>query len=195
MKKRPMTPYQRPIENVNTSCAFTGHRPSKLPWKSDETSTLFYRYRRTLETEVATLAEKGVVNYFSGMAEGTDLVCAEVVLFLRETNPAIKLHCAVPFIGHEEKWSTFSRERYQEILSKADSIIYVNRNYTPNCYLARNRFMVDYSSVLLATYDGSSRSGTGMTVRYARKLGRELFVIHPKSLGVTHEIQDCKDDN
>ena len=48
---------------------------------------------------------------------------------------------------------------------------------------------MDYSSVLLAVYNGSTRSGTGMTVRYARKLGRDIYVIDPASLQVTHEKQ------
>ena len=43
----------------------------------------------------------------------------------------------------------------------------------------RNYYLVDHSSILLAVYNGSHRSGTGMTVRYAQKLGREIIVIDP----------------
>ena len=106
------------------ACAFTGHRPSKLPWKDDETSPLFLRFRETVEAKVDALAKSGVVNFFSGMAEGADLECAEIVLALRENNPAIKLHCAVPFIRQAEKWTASSREKYDAILSQADSVIY-----------------------------------------------------------------------
>ena len=171
------------------ACAFTGHRPSKLPWKDDETSPLFLRFRETVEAKVDALAKSGVVNFLSGMAEGADLECAEIVLALREKNPAIKLHCAVPFIRQAEKWTASSRERYGAILSQADSVIYVSRDYTPNCYRERNRLMVDFSAMLIAVYNGNARSGTGMTVRYARKLGREIFVIDPTLLQVAHEKQ------
>lgn len=171
------------------ACAFTGHRPSKLPWKDDETAPHFLRFRETLEAKVDDLAQRGIVNFFDGMAEGTDLICAEIVLALREKNPAIKLHCALPFIRQAENWTASSRERYGAILSQADSVIYVSRSYTPNCYRDRNRFLVDFSATLIAVYNGSARSGTGMTVRYARKLGRDIFVIDPVSLEVTHEKQ------
>ena len=53
--------------------------------------------------------------------------------------------------------------------------------------LERNRFLVSYASVVLAVYNGERRGGTAATVRYARKLGRELFTIDPTELTVTHE--------
>ena len=169
------------------SCAFTGHRPSKLPWRYDETSPQFLAFRAALETRITALSETGTVHFLSGMAEGTDLVCAEIVLSLRQKNPAVKLHCILPFVEQANHWSAFSRERYQAILSQADSVIYVSRTYTRNCYLDRNHFLVDYSNVLLAVYNGMPRSGTGMTVRYARKLGRELWIMDPASLLFQHE--------
>ena len=53
--------------------------------------------------------------------------------------------------------------------------------------LERNRFMVEHASTLLAVYNGVRRSGTGATVNYARKMGREIIVIDPITLHVTHE--------
>ena len=51
----------------------------------------------------------------------------------------------------------------------------------------RNHRLVESSSLLLAVYSGARRSGTGATVNYARKLGREIIVIDPTTLHVTHE--------
>ena len=110
------------------ACAFTGHRPSKLPWGNDEASPQFLAFRATIETQITALTERGTANFLSGMAEGADLVCAEIVLSLRQKNPAIKLHCILPFVGQANKWSAFSRERYQAALSQADSVIYVSRS-------------------------------------------------------------------
>ena len=53
--------------------------------------------------------------------------------------------------------------------------------------LERNRYMVDHSSILLAVYNETYRSGTGMTVRYAQKLGREVIIIDPLSRHITHK--------
>ena len=53
--------------------------------------------------------------------------------------------------------------------------------------LERDRFLVSYVSVVLSVYNGEKRGGTAATVRYARKLGRDLIVIDPATLAVTHE--------
>ena len=63
----------------------------------------------------------------------------------------------------------------------------MNREYTSDCMLARNRYLVEHSSVLLAVYNGTYRSGTGMTVRYAKKLGREVIIINPATRSVSCE--------
>lgn len=65
--------------------------------------------------------------------------------------------------------------------------MYVSRTSRKNCMLDRNRFLVDHASMVLAVYNGTRRSGTGATVNYARKLGREIIVIDPLTLSVTHE--------
>ena len=79
------------------------------------------------------------------------------------------------------------QKRYRSILRQAEEVIYVNREYTSDCMLARNRYLVEHSSVLLAVYNGAYRSGTGMTVRYATQLGREVIVIDPISRSVSCE--------
>ena len=45
--------------------------------------------------------------------------------------------------------------------------------------MKRNRYLVDHSSILLAVYNGTRRSGTGATVRYAQQLNREIIMIDP----------------
>ena len=51
-------------------------------------------------------------------------------------------------------------------------------------YLDRNHDIVDACSILIATPKEAEevlRSGTWATIRYARKVGRECRVIHPKT--------------
>lgn len=169
-------------------CAFTGHRPRKLPWKYDEADSRCVRdLKATLAEQISELVGAGFTQFLSGMAEGTDCYCAQIVLDLREKNPTIKLHCVLPCKEQADKWPVSSRELYDSILEQADSIIYVNRVFHKNCMVERNRFLVDHAAVLLAVYSGAGRGGTGATVNYARKLGREMFVIDPLTLAVTHE--------
>lgn len=169
------------------ACAFTGHRPKSFPWKDNETAQDCVLLKETLAEQIKLLADKGVTDWLSGMAQGVDLWAAEIVLGLKKKNPALRLHCILPCEGQERKWLALEQERYRSILRQADEAIYVNREYSANCMLARNRYLVEHSSMLLAVYNGAYRSGTGMTVRYAEKLGREVIVIDPVSRNVSCE--------
>ena len=160
-------------------CAFTGHRPSKFPWRHDEADSRCVTLKVELTKQITRLAEAGVTDFFSGMAEGTDTYCAQIVLGLRRKNPALNLHCVLPCEGQADSWSDLARERYHAILKQADFVEYVSREYYDGCMLARNRRLVDQAGILLAVYNGERRGGTAATVRYAQKMGREIIMIDP----------------
>ena len=161
------------------SCAFTGHRPHKFPWKDNEADPRCIALKETLAEQIATLAGAGVTEYFTGGADGVDCWAAEIVLTMREKNPALKLRCVLPHEGQADRWSDSARERYHMIVARADFVDYVSRKYYDGCMLARNRRLVDQAGILLAVYNGERRGGTAATVRYARKAGREIIMIDP----------------
>lgn len=170
---------------IETACAFTGHRPKGFPWKDNEMDPGCILLKETLAKQIRRLVDSGVKEWLSGMAQGVDLWAAEAVLGLKTKNPALRLHCILPCEGQEAKWPVAEQERYRSILRQADEAICVNQEYTADCMLVRNRYLVEHSSVLLAVYNGTYRSGTGMTVRYAKQLGREGIVIDPVSRSVS----------
>ena len=182
--------YSRCTLLPDTACAFTGHRPAKLPWRYDESAPGCVALTAALEQQIATLAETGITDFISGMALGTDMICARIVLALKSKNPAIKLHCALPCQSQADQWTAESRQQYQSILSAADAVDLVSRDNTPDSMMKRNRFMVDHASILLAVYNGEKRGGTAMTIRYARKQGRELYILNPVTLEIVHENAD-----
>ncbi len=169
------------------SCAFTGHRPSKLPWRYNEASEGCLRLKEALASQITMLVESGVTDFLSGMAEGTDTICSELVLSLREKNPALKLHCILPHEGQADKWSDSARESYHFILRQANSMDYISREYYNGCMIDRNHRLIDSADLLLDVYNGVRRSGTGATLNYARKMGREIILIDPVTRSVTHE--------
>lgn len=164
---------------VNIACAFTGHRPKKLPWRYDETDSRCVALKEKLTEQIARLAEAGVTDFFSGMAEGTDVYWAQIVLDLRKKKPALNLHCVLPCEGQADSWSDSAQERYHTIVGQADFVDYVSRKYYDGCMLARNRRLVDRAGILLAVYNGERRGGTAATVCYAQKAGREIIMIDP----------------
>lgn len=169
---------------VKKSCAFTGHRPKKLPWGYDESDARCIALKAAIAGEIARLAEAGYTDFLSGMAEGADTWAALAVLALKKKIPALKLHCVLPCEGQADSWSAPARELYFSILKQADALVYVSRAYSKGCMLKRNRYLVDHAACLLAVYNGDQRSGTAMTVRYAQRLGREIVLIAPAA-GVT----------
>ena len=170
-----------------TTCAFTGHRPRKFPWKYNEQDSRCVALKAVLSEQIRLLADAGVTQFLSGMAEATDTWSAISVLALREKNPTLKLHCILPCKEQADKWTASSRDLYHFILEQADSIVYVSRAYHENCMLERNRFLIEHASTVLAVYNGEKRGGTAATMRYAQKMGREIIVIDPATLEITHE--------
>ena len=182
------------ILNEKNGVAFTGHRPYRFPWRYDETDSRCIALKEMLMGQIRLLANAGVTDFFSGMAEGTDCYCSQIVLTLRAKNPALKLHCVLPREGQANQWNDSARKRYNTILKQADSVEYVSRVYYNGCMIDRNRRMVESAGLLLAVYNGVRRSGTGSTVNYARKLGRKIIVINPVTLHITHEGSAWEDN-
>ena len=161
------------------SCAFTGHRPRKFLWGYNEADARCITLKKALVEEIVKLVDAGYTEFFSGMAEGTDTWAALAVLALKKENPALKLHCVLPCEGQADGWTASARELYFSILEQADEVVYVSREYHEGCMLKRNRYLVDHAACLLTVYNGEWRGGTAMTVRYARKLGREVIILYP----------------
>ena len=172
---------------IGRACAFTGHRPQKLPWRSDESAPGCVALKETLAAQITALVADGYTEFLSGMAPGVDMWAAQIVISLRVKNPSLRLHCILPCVEQSAKWSAALQKQYRAILEQADSIIFVNRADKKNCMLERDRFLVNYATLVLAVYNGEKRGGTAATVRYARKLGRELIVIDPVTLTATQE--------
>ncbi len=164
---------------IEKCCAFTGHRPKKFPWGYNETDTRCIALKKELAIQIAKLVDVGYTDFFSGMAEGTDTWAALVVLDLKKENPALRLHCVLPCEGQANRWSPSAREVYFSILEQADSIVYASREYSKDCMLKRNRYLVDHTACLLAVFNGEWRGGTAMTVGCAQKMGREVIIIDP----------------
>ena len=169
------------------SCAFTGHRPSRFPWRENESDPRCVALKAVLMEQIMALSEAGVTDYFTGGAAGVDCWTAWMVLELRKKNPALKLHCILPCEGQADGWSDSARERYDSILKRTDFVDYVSRDDYDGCMIDRNHRLVEAAGLLLAVYNGVRRSGTGATVSYARKLGREIIVIDPLTLAVSRE--------
>ena len=158
------------------SCAFTGHRPGKLPWGEDESDLRCIALKAKLRAAVESAIHEGMEHFICGMAEGCDLYFAETVLVLKSTYPHVTLEAAIPCPSQADGWGEAQKSRYRDILARCDYETMVQQSYTPGCMQRRNRYMVDHASLLIAVNDGAC-GGTRSTIEYAFKRGVNVLDI------------------
>jgi uncharacterized phage-like protein YoqJ len=171
----------QPVNNM--ILGITGHRPHKLGGYNDATNR---------SKEIKLILKKLFLQakptcVVSGMALGVDQWAAEVALDL-----GIKVLALIPCKGQESQWPDSSKKQYAALLWRIEdaggSVEFVsNISYDPKLQQmqARNQKIVDYSTHLLAIWDGSW-GGTGSCVRLAKKVGKSIVVVHPTTLEITH---------
>ncbi len=156
------------------TCCFTGHR--SIPEdKQDQLAPLLLR-------TVRLLAESGYRYFLCGGALGFDTMVAKVVVHLSAQYP-IKLVLALPCRNQTEKWSSLEDaethlRHYKHLMGQAVAVHYTTDIYHDGCMRERNRYMVDHASYCIAYYNGSPRSGSGQTLRMAKKAGIEICNLH-----------------
>lgn len=162
-----------------TACCFTGHRPDKLP--ADEKPL-----RACLRQLIHAAAADGIRDFLCGMALGADRLATEEVLALKKSGAPVRLIAALPCPQQAARWSPADRQRYAQLLAQTDGQYVACEQYTPYCMNARNLWMVEHASRVIAVFDGSS-GGTANTLRRAREQQLDILLIHPVTLAVTHE--------
>lgn len=156
------------------TCTFTGHREAKLPWRGNEQDERCLRLKEMIYDAVESVYSSGVRHFICGMANGADFYFCEAVIALREEHGEVTLEAAVPFEGQPDRWTAEQKARYERLVSQCDYLTVVQRNYSPDCMMRRNRYMADSSAVLIAAYNGKP-GGTQSTLLYAIRNGLEVI--------------------
>ncbi|MCH5205061.1 MAG: DUF1273 family protein [Oscillospiraceae bacterium] len=159
------------------SVSFTGHRPEKLPYFSED-DPMCIDLKQRLKTQIEMLINEGADSFFSGMARGVDLWCAEIIIELKCKFPELKLTAVIPCKTQTNNWDDQSIIRYNNILEHCDKKIYISDNYNKSCMLKRDRAIVELCDVLIAVFDGA-KGGTEYTVKYAEKKRKKVIIIPP----------------
>lgn len=154
----------------------TGHRPKSLPWGYDETKESCIEFKQDLEILFENTIKEGYTTFLNGMAEGFDMISAEILLNLKKKHN-IQIIAVVPCLGQELKWKPIQQKRYNQILRQCDSKIILSPKYTPTCMNERNKFMVDNSSICIACWNGKP-SGTRNTILYAKRKNNKMKLIN-----------------
>ena len=164
------------------TCCFTGHRPRVLPWGYDENALRCVSFKSKLKFVLENLiVADGYKKFISGMALGADMICAEVVLSLKNIYPYIELECVVPNYAFTDMWPAEDVRKYSSILTRADEIKFLSDSkiYSRRDLMARNIYMVDSSELVVAVYIDGESGGTKNTIDYAVYRKKEVLIIEP----------------
>jgi len=157
-------------ENYPRRCCFTGHRylyVSSIP-----------QITKKLEAVLQSLIARGVSEFACGGALGFDMLAGYAVLELKRRFPHIRLVLILPCRNQDARWPNQERERYRNLLAKADEVKYVAADYHEGCMAQRNRSLVNFGDICVA-YLKRPKSGTAQTVHMAQAHGLEIIHIGP----------------
>lgn len=162
------------MEYKEKSCSFTGHREEKLPWRDNEQDSRCQRLKAMLADAVESVYQGGVRHFICGMATGCDTYFCEAVMALRATHGEVTLEAAIPWEGQSARWSPQQKARYHRLVADCDFHTLVQKDFSPDCLMKRNRYMVDSSAVIIAASAGRP-GGTMSTMLYAIRQGLTLI--------------------
>lgn len=167
--------------NKLTTCCFTGHRNRDLPFNGNMHKQGVKNLVSTLQLLIVEAISDGYDTFISGMADGIDLICADIVMQLKASgrSPDIKLVCALPYSEQfGEIVSTLDKYKYTLILRDCDEKVIVSHRDDPDRYKLRNAFMIENSSRLIGAIKNKQRgSGTLQTLNMAKRAGLEIHMI------------------
>ena len=162
------------------TCCFTGHRSLS----GEEKMKAAVRLRRVIEEQI----KAGIVFYGAGGARGFDTLAAQIVLDMKKEYPQLRLILVLPCENQTRGWHSEDIAVYEDIKRRSDKVVYVSREYTPDCMhrrsgeavrlsgrvRRRNRHLVDHSGTCIC-YLTRSTGGTAYTVDYARRRGLRII--------------------
>ncbi len=157
------------------TCCFTGHRDIKDPEK----------YLRVILATLNALFEAendGYTRFITGLAEGADTIFAKNVILMKYRNPWLKLVAAISHQGRLDSKDT----QFQRLLAWCDEVNVLSQVYHGGVYAARNRWMLENSSRLIAVWDGRLTGGTYRTIKLAEKMGIDIRRIDPNNTDIAY---------
>ena len=80
----------------------------------------------------------------------------------------------LPCKDQTKGWTREDEKIYNQILKKADKVVYTSENYYNGCMHKRNRRMTDNSGVCVC-YITKNIGGTAYTVDYAKQKGLRII--------------------
>lgn len=183
---------------MGLTVTFTGRRPKDLFGYYDKAS--YQRIVDKLKILLTELYNKEARTFISGGAQGFDQLTFWAVNGLKKIYPDIRNVLYIPHEKQSDVWKNdglFSRDYYKLMLSLADEIKIISREYNIDTsyrdgiirsLLKRNEAMIDSSDLIIGLYNHNidfltSKGGTAAALRYSmQNTNIGIIVIDPFTL-------------
>lgn len=149
-----------------TAC-FSGHQD--IPPKKME------HVRLELRREIESAIHDGYENFISGFNDGCDQMAAALVLEQQRVHPQLHLEAVLPYRGRLE--NLLAKAETHALLDGCSIVAVRDDVYSPDGVMARNRYMVQNASRLIAVYDGRDKDDTVQILRFAHIWELDIRVI------------------
>lgn len=169
--------------DFENSCCFTGHRHDKLGFAENISDPDYVQMHERMILAISKVVKNGCTHFYTGMATGFDIIAAEYIALIKQSNKNLRLTAVIPFSGQADRFPCDWKARYDALLSQCEETVILNSEYKKWAYDQRNRYMVDRCRYVIAYYNGS-RGGTANTVKYATRNSREIINICETNLPV-----------
>lgn len=136
----------------NLAVAFTGHRKERILQGNGNNLLTLAQIKDAVVEMVTELYGKGYKAYYTGMANGFDMIAAEAVLQVREEYGDIVLIAAVPFRKQPLWFDAEDQLLYARLLERTNRVVMVSENYHKGCYLRRDEYMVRKADMIIAYF-------------------------------------------
>jgi uncharacterized phage-like protein YoqJ len=156
------------MNSRNYIVSFTGHR--------NYNNSADDKLRET----VTSLYNIGARIFRVGMAEGFDMVAAEIVMELMSENSDITMEAYIPWPEFDKRLNASDAVRFRKILSCCDRRHIASEEYNKGVFHKRNDMLIDGADYIVAWWNGSS-SGTGYTVKRARRNHIRIINLYPSA--------------
>lgn len=170
------------------SACFTGHRPAKFPFDTENKTYLSTFLSNVYLLTFEAVTKRNIDTFYCGMQVGMDIWAGKIVLEQKKTvfkDRNVNLICVAPFEDEIVRRTGQDLTDYLCLQEGCDKFIALNKSFNRYCYYQRNQYMVENSGYVIAALS-KQRSGTELTINYAKKLGRDIHVIDLDKFAAEH---------
>ncbi len=112
----------------------------------------------------------GYTDFYTNCEFGIPLWSAEIICALKLYNK-IYLHIVIPYEEQCLNWCEEWRNRYYDVHSKADSVIFVNKCYHENCHNDACKTMINHGDTVFVFGKQSNKS---YAEKYAQSINTKI---------------------